>query len=146
MRLDVFKSVLVKNRRGFTLIEVLVALLILSVGLLGLAGLQGRGLRDNHSALLRSQAVNQAEDILDRMRANRAAAVNGAYDIDLGDGAAAPTYTGLVLTDLQEWKAMLAASLPAGDGSIAMDGTVCTVIVQWGEAAGDQTVTVVTRL
>lgn len=146
MRFDVLKSVLFKNRRGFTLIEVLVALLILSVGLLGLAALQGRGLRDNHSALLRSQAVNQAEDILDRMRANRAAAVNGAYDIHLGDGAVAPTYTGLVLIDLQEWKTMLATSLPAGDASIAMDGDVCTVIVRWGEAEGDQTVTVVTKL
>lgn len=146
MRFDVFETELFRNRRGFTLIEVLVALLILSIGLLGLAALQGRGLRDNHSALLRSQAVNQAEDILDRMRANRAAAVNGDYDINLGDGAAAPTYTGLVLIDLQEWKAMLTASLPTGDGSIAMDGNVCTVIVQWGEAEGDQTVTVVTRL
>ena len=63
---------------GFTLLEVLVALVILSIGLLGLAGLQAASLRYNHSSYLRSQATLIAYDIVDRMRANRQEALNGA--------------------------------------------------------------------
>lgn len=59
--------------RGFSIIEVLVALVILSVGLLGLAALQAEGLRGSSSAIQRTAAVNLASDIADRMRANRAA-------------------------------------------------------------------------
>ena len=56
---------------GFTLLEVLVAILIFAIGLLGLASLQTVSQRSNHSAYLRSQAVIQAYDIADRMRANK---------------------------------------------------------------------------
>ncbi|WP_225073741.1 type IV pilus modification protein PilV [Desulfuromonas sp. CSMB_57] len=141
---------------GFSLVEVLVALMILTVGLLGLAGLQGRGLRDSQSALVRSRAVQCAEDILDRMRANRANA--GAYAVGIGapgpdewddmDGLLAELsgYAGIVQTDLGEWKFSLAQSLPEGDGSVAVNGNLTTVVVQWTESGEAQTVTVVTRL
>ena len=59
---------------GFTLIEVLVALIIVSIGLLGLAGLQATSVRFNQQAYLRSQAVQQAYDMADRIRANAVAA------------------------------------------------------------------------
>ena len=55
---------------GFTLIEVLIAMIILAVGLLGLAGLQATSLRNNQSAYNRSVATQLAYDIADRMRAN----------------------------------------------------------------------------
>lgn len=144
------------EQSGFSLVEVLVALLILTVGLLGLAGLQGRGLRDSHSALVRSRAVQCAEDILDRMRANRPNFA--AYSIDIGDPGpdewedrdeltdALSGYAGIVRTDLVEWKFNLARSLPEGDGSVAVNGNVTTVVVQWSESDEAQTVTVVTRL
>jgi type IV pilus assembly protein PilV len=74
--------------RGFTLLEILVALLILTIGLLGLGTLQMTSLRYNHSALLRSQATLLAQDILDRMRANRATAVGGSYVTGLTETAA----------------------------------------------------------
>src|SRR5690606_37316619 len=61
---------------GFTLIEVLIALVVMSVGLLGLASLQTNTLAFNRDAYLRSQATALAYDIIDRMRANRDAAVN----------------------------------------------------------------------
>jgi len=63
--------------RGFTLIEALVALIVLSIGLLGIAGMQISGLRANQSAASRTQASYLADDIADRMRANYTAARNG---------------------------------------------------------------------
>lgn len=65
---------------GMTLVEVMVAVLILSIGLLGLARLQMTVLRSNHSAYLRSQATLLAQEISERMLANRAAALDGAYE------------------------------------------------------------------
>ncbi|MCC6529491.1 MAG: type IV pilus modification protein PilV, partial [Pseudomonadales bacterium] len=61
--------------RGFTLIELLVALLVLGVALLGLAGLQSVAVQENRSALLRTQATVAAQEMLDRMRANRTEAL-----------------------------------------------------------------------
>ncbi len=140
---DLFSA---SSSRGFTLVEVLAALVIISVGLLGLAALQGQSLRGNHSAAMRTQAVNQVENIVDRMRANRAEALDGAYDIGMGVDPAAPAYSGLVLVDLQEWRELLSQSLSLGDGSVAIDGNVCTVVVQWTEPDGTKDLTVVTRL
>lgn len=133
-------------KAGFTLLEILVALLIISVALLGLAGLQTQGLRDNQSAFLRSKAVQNSEDMLDRMRANRDAALDGDYDIALATAPVSPTYTGMVLTDLTEWKAVLASSLPVGDGSVVVNGNIATIEVQWTEGSGVESVTLVTRL
>jgi type IV pilus assembly protein PilV len=55
---------------GFTLIEVLVTIVVVSIGLLGLAGLQINGLRANVSSEARSKATLLANDIIERMRAN----------------------------------------------------------------------------
>jgi len=144
------------EQSGFSLLEVLVALLILSVGLLGLAGLQGRGLRDNNQALVRSRAVQCAEDILDRMRANRTNAAG--YEIDLGTpdldkrldrgklASALSGYAGIIRTDLVEWKNNLANSLPEGDGSVRVDGNLTTVVIRWTENNAAQDLIVVTRL
>ncbi|MCX7101946.1 MAG: type IV pilus modification protein PilV, partial [Methylobacter sp.] len=63
-----------KQTAGFTLIEVLIAMLVLAVGLLGLAGLQATSLKSNQSAYNRSQATQLAYDLADRMRANVAGA------------------------------------------------------------------------
>jgi type IV pilus assembly protein PilV len=133
------------SRGGFSLIEVLVAILILSIGLLGLAGLQTKALTGTQSALFRSRAVQRCEDILDRMRANRGPALDGNYNIDTEDPGSS---TGIVaMDDLVEWKTALAATLPEGDGSAAVNCNIATVIVQWTEAAdGPQQVSVVTRL
>ena len=87
--------------RGFTLIEVLVTMLILSIGLMGMAGLQAVSLKMNQSAHLSSQATFLAYDIIDRMRANRSAALKGDYEMTLG--CTAPTATGVVQDDLENW-------------------------------------------
>lgn len=118
---------------GFSLIEVLVGLIILAIGLLGLAGLQLEALRNNNSAYLRSQATFLAYDIMDRMRANRNHALDGHYNIALGQRPS-PALPAIVLHDLTAWKDSLAGTLPGpGDGSVAINGTRVTIIVQWNE-------------
>jgi type IV pilus assembly protein PilV len=69
-----------RKARGFTLVEVLISVFVLSIGLLGLAGLQVTGLQNNHSAYLRSQATILAYDMAERMRANPVGLANGLYD------------------------------------------------------------------
>ena len=62
-----------RNIRGITMVESLVALVVTSVGMLGIAGLYVTGIKAGRSALLRTQAVNLASDMADRIRANRRA-------------------------------------------------------------------------
>lgn len=129
------------KQSGFTLLEVLVAVLVLAIGLLGLAGLMASTIRNNHSAYQRTQATWLAYDIADRMRVNRAAALANAYDTALGTPAAcvaSPVLAGSVAAqDVTDWKTLLACALPAGDGSIvvAADRTV-TVVVRWNDSRG----------
>jgi type IV pilus assembly protein PilV len=75
------------TQQGFTLLEVLIALLVLSIGLLGLAALQTTGLRSNEMASMRTTSTMLAYDITDRMRANPAGRglVEDETDLD-GDG------------------------------------------------------------
>src|SRR5690606_35939345 len=105
---------------GFSLIEVLVALLVLSVGLLGLAMLQIEGLKHNTDAYYRTQATVLAYDIMDRMRANSDAARNGDYVStaipaeetcgDTSSGCGSPA--ALASYDLHHWYTQLKAALP----------------------------------
>lgn len=137
---------------GFSLLEVLIALVILSVGLLGIAAMIGTTLKSNDSAYMRSQATILAYNIIDRMRANQSGAANGDYNIALGTPAPGSTTvctgsgsncasTVLANYDLTQWKQTLASStngLPDGDGSIAttqLGGVyVVTVTVQWNDS------------
>src|ERR1700683_3979002 len=73
-----------KRHDGFTILEVLVSLVILSIGLLGTAKLMLYSSHANDSAYLRSQATELAYEILDNMRANRQQALAGAYTTALG--------------------------------------------------------------
>lgn len=61
-----------KTIHGFTLLEVLIAMVVFAIGMLGLAGMQGTALKDNNDAYMRSQAVFFAYDMGDRIRANPA--------------------------------------------------------------------------
>jgi type IV pilus assembly protein PilV len=136
---------------GFTLLEVMVALLVLSIGLLGIGKLVMLSARANDSAYMRSQATALAYSILDAMRANRNEALVGTYNIAVGAGPAAVVCTAAApcdsttqaQNDLNLWKTSLAAALPAGDGSVTTaqvpDGATggpnltVVVIVQWSD-------------
>ncbi len=59
-----------KSSSGFTLIEIMIAIVIVSIGLLAYAGLQMDGLKQTHAALFRSQAALSTHDMADRLRAN----------------------------------------------------------------------------
>ena len=127
------------RQRGFTLLEVLVALIVLSIGLLGLSGLQTTGLRNNHSAFLRSQATLVTTDILDRMRANRDAARDGDYDINYGATPPSITCTGIcsktqvAQLDVELWRAYV-DRLPAGEGQVAVTAAgQAEVKVRWAD-------------
>lgn len=118
------------HEAGFSIIEVLVALLVLAIGLLGLAALQAQGLRFNHDAYVRTQATNSAYSIIDRMRANRANVA--LYTGPDPGGACDPTTAGATM-DLNCWYRGLAAALPGGSGLITANATAnfFDVTVRW---------------
>lgn len=136
---------------GFTLLEVLVAIAILSIGLLGLAGLQATGLQANHSAYLRTQASVLSYDIIDAIRANREAARSSQYDIALNAESPDPESESIPDQDVAAWRTNLANALPDGKGAIttvvrADGGVTLTITVQWddtraGGSAAQQMIT-----
>lgn len=120
-------------QRGVGLIEVLVAVLILSIGLLGLAGLQMRTLRDNQSALDRSVAVVETHFIADAMRADLNTARTGGFNLAIA--AATPTASNFATTALYHWRTNLVAALGTGaTGGVACNGRVCSITVQWNDS------------
>lgn len=129
-----------RNRAaGLTLVEILITLLVISVGLLGVAGLHSFSMRNNFDALMRSHASALASEIADRMRVNRDLVYTGGasdYNVALSD-AAPPVGAGSsqATRDIAEWLDTIADQLPSGDGRIAIDQVtrVVTIEVQWGE-------------
>jgi type IV pilus assembly protein PilV len=124
------------KQTGFTMLEVLVTMIIVSFGLLGIAGIIMNGLKNNQSSYARSQASWLANDIVDRMRANRAAAEganSSPYNLAIG---ADPTGATVAAIDLTSWRSALETSLPSGTGAVSLDNTSkkVTVTVQWDES------------
>ena len=128
------------GQRGFGLVESLVALIVVSVGMIGIAVLYGQGLSASRTALNRTQAVNLAADMADRIRANRrgGSSYGGAgedNDCDVGDCTTAE----LAAHDVWEWEAQVEALLPAGVGTVEYAGTTpptYTINVRWQEPVG----------
>jgi type IV pilus assembly protein PilV len=119
---------LTNDSAGFTLIEILISVVVLAIGLLGMAALQMNGLRNNQSAYFRAQATQLAYDMADRMRTNiveaRDAASGGTYNNGVASIANCPCTTAQMTgNDFSQWNAELAAQLPSGTGRVCIDGT-----------------------
>ncbi len=103
-----------RREAGFTLLEVLVAVFVMTVGLLGIASLQARAMQGNHSAFLRTQAATLAYAMLDTWRANHRAVLAGGAPPGL-DG----------------WHIRVADTLPDGRLHIERSGEDITVSLSW---------------
>ncbi|GAB1596401.1 type IV pilus modification protein PilV [Lysobacter claricitrinus] len=135
-----------REQRGSSLLEVLIAVVILAVGMLGMAALQVVTLRNTGSAAQRSAAIMQSYAMFDLMRANSAAARAGQYN--QGWLCQAPAGGTRITNDISTWITQLQGSM--GDtacGRIACGSTSCQVSVKWdesrsaGEPAPDPVVT-----
>ena len=125
-----------RNRQaGVGLVEVLVAVLVLSFGMLGLANLQMFSLRHNQSAHERAMAVVQIYSIADAMRAERSVAIINGFDIALDPTAPMPTGSAFATAAVASWRENLETQLGEGaTGSIDCDGAVCEIVVQWDDS------------
>jgi len=154
------------RRRGFTILEVLIALLVFSLGMLGMAGLLIVSVRTNHSAYLRTQASFLAQSMTDRMRANMPRVWTGDYEVgyptsdsDPCVGGAACSRANIATRDKSQWSTQLRDLLPNATAVIACDPTagvaisaddarngapyagLCRMEINWSEASIDRDAT-----
>lgn len=125
---------------GFTLIEVLIALIILSVGMLGIAGLYVHSMQAGRTSVLRHNAVTLAGDITDRIRANpRAGAAYGLAGANNNcvDGGIDCTIGEMAANDIFLWDQQAATTLPNGQVNVVFDNGVIpptyTITITWTE-------------
>jgi len=160
---DHMKSLSSRNQRGASLIEVLVALLITSFGLLGMAALQARAIKGNQSSMQRTQAVVMSYYILDAMRVDRDNAKKLAYNIGALNGGepfcnpGAVTGSSLADNNLRDWMTSLQSEIKSTKeneltcGAILCDAEGnCRVQITWNDEGlgglGAQTVETFTQL
>jgi len=154
---------IVPRPRGFTLLEALIAIVVFSIGLLGLAGLMVVSVKTNHSAYLRTQATFIAQSMADRMRANSMGVWAKSYDSDAYPTSdtdpcktkgSSCTYLTLATHDKAAFNAQLQDLLPNASAKIACtqvagavtpnvlanppyNGT-CSMQITWDEARLDK--------
>ncbi len=126
--------------RGFSLIEVLIALIILSVGMLGIAGLYVHSMQAGRTSMFRHQAVILAGDVADRIRANpmAAAAYAGAgANNSCVNGGVDCTPEEMAAHDIFLWDQQAVDTLPNGDVAVVFDNGVVPptyeITVSWDE-------------
>lgn len=127
----------VRAQAGAGLLEVMISVLIMGIGLLGIAAMQATALKNSQSSLERSQAVIQSYAILESMRANRVATIAGQYNLALTCNP--PAAGTLAQSDVNAWIASLETTLGNTAntcGSIQCNGADCTVTVQWDDSRG----------
>lgn len=128
------------TQRGMSLVEVLVTVVLISVGLLGVAALQLSSLKGNQESYARSQAAMLAGDILDRMRANQTGFNDGQYTVSTAFDAIgqAGTRGG---QDMADWQRAIDQLLPGGAaiaaGSVQRAGNIVTITIRWSEREED---------
>jgi type IV pilus assembly protein PilV len=137
------KSIRIQHsgQKGFSLVEVLITLVIMSVGMLGIAGLYVQSMQAGRTSMLRHHAVTLASDVADRIRANPRAAV--AYIDPVGAdnncvlGGVDCSPAQMAAHDILVWKAQAADTLPGGDVTIVFDNSVVPptyeITISWNE-------------
>lgn len=126
-----------RNEDGFTLIEALIAMMILSFGLMSLAIMSNRSVLYADNAATQSQGVELVYDLADRIRANRDGrtsyvtsfddAVTASNDCSSTRCSAAQ----IAQVDLADWKRRLADTLPAGEGEVSVIGDDLSISIRW---------------
>lgn len=117
------------TNRGFSLMEVLISMLVLAIGLLGLAALQTQGLRASTDSYLRSQGTALAYDIIERMRANRAnIATYTGTDLTALDPTTCDPMVLTVAMELTCWVAAMQNALPGVQPAIDVNATSATFV------------------
>jgi len=160
--MHLFKHPYARQNAGFSLIEVLIALVILSVGLLGIAAMVSVSMKSRSSSYLRTQALALGSAILDRMRANHATAIAGGYNITVdtstpfsgayqscnGSGATC-TPAPIATMDLYDWNQDLVNLLGYGQASNVSyyistlpvgQFTQVQVIISWNDTTANEAV------
>ncbi len=142
-----------RAERGFSLIEVLIALIIMSVGMLGIASLYVQSMQAGRTSLFRHNAVTLAGDVADRMRANPTAGVvyagAGANNNCIAMGINCSNVQ-MAAQDIFGWDQQAVDTLPNGDVTITFDNTVnppvYTIAITWDEPGQSQNYTVATPI
>ena len=134
-----------KTSQGFTFLEILVAMIVLAIGLFGMAAMQTNGLKSTLQAYNNGQASQLAYDLIDRMRTNiavsrNAVGANTYLDIspasaqeyaDCAQVANACSATQMAEQDLFLWHQSITGKLPQGTGIISFVDPIFTISVQW---------------
>ena len=140
----------INNSTGFTLLEVMIAMVIFSIGLLGLAGIQAVALKNNNSAYTRTVTMQLAYNMADVLRAstNNEGNIISAFDTVTTaipgtaptscvqkDGGGAPdcTETDLSSFEIYHWKKRIEKELASGLGSISKNADVYTITIMWDD-------------
>jgi len=145
----------VRKEKGFMLIETLIAVIILAIGLLGMASMQVVALKNNNSAYTRTQATYLGYDIIERIRNNAGEDYSlaiGSTPSDVGGVAAknvckfsSATDTlncnssQLVVFDQATWVEDVANVLPSGEGGIVVNGSTYIITIRWLDKQGNST-------
>jgi type IV pilus assembly protein PilV len=137
-----------RSQRGVSLVEVLVSVLVLTIGLLGAVALQASALRNNQGSYERTQNSILTQGVFDAMRANLDGVAANSYNTG-GWVCAAPANADLASSDIARWINSLHQQIhPGACGNIACNNSACTVQVRWDDSratGGSSTQTIVMR-
>lgn len=142
MKPQIFPVCRLRAQCGVTMIEVLVAILIFAIGLLGVAGMQTLALKSTNNSNTRTLVTMHAYEIAERIRANMPAAEAGDYDGIKTSTAKASTPTdcrpnctpsGLAALDAKEWVTNLEADVPTATAQVAYANGEAQITINWTE-------------
>lgn len=137
-----------KKPTGFTLLEVMISMVIFSVGMLGLAGIQALALKNNNTAYQRTIAMQHSANMADLIRSSNSfdETVDSSFagittpvgsdptkDCIADDTATLCSTTELAVFDIFHWKQRLASALPSGRGTVVLASSVYTITIMWDE-------------